>query len=138
MGAAERAESNRAEAAALVDSLSDDELAGHLEAATWLAGVELYLDRYAEGEAHADRALTVARATGQGELFLLLAATLGGLRRQRGKLVESAELLDGGIEAARVLGNTHALGWTLLAARPPRCEAETWSSRSPPPRRASI
>jgi ATP/maltotriose-dependent transcriptional regulator MalT len=114
MGAADRAESNRSEAAALVDSLSDDELAGHLEAAAWLAGVELYLDRYAEGEAHANRALAVARATGQGELFLLLAATLGGLLRQRGKLVEAAELLDGGIEAARLLGNTHALVWTLL------------------------
>jgi ATP/maltotriose-dependent transcriptional regulator MalT len=114
-GAADRAESNRSEAAALVDSLSDDELACHLEAAAWIAGVELYLDRYAEGEAHATRALTVARATGQGELFLLLAATLGGLLRQRGKLVEAAELLDGGIEAARLLGNTHALVWNLLS-----------------------
>jgi ATP/maltotriose-dependent transcriptional regulator MalT len=115
MGAAGRAESNRSEAAALVDSLSDDELARHLEAATWLAGVELYLDRYAEGEAHANRALAVARSTGQGELFLLLATTLGGLLRQRGKLLEAAELLDGGIEAARLLGNTHALVWTLLS-----------------------
>jgi DNA-binding NarL/FixJ family response regulator len=113
-GAAERAESQRAEAAALVDSLSDDELAGYIEAAAWLAGVELYLDRYAEGDAHADRALAVARATGQGELFLLLVATLGGLWRQRGKLAEAGELLDGGIEAARVLGNTHALVWTLM------------------------
>jgi ATP/maltotriose-dependent transcriptional regulator MalT len=115
MGAADRAESNRSDAAALVDSLSDDELALHLEAAAWLAGVELYLDRYAEGETHANRALAVARSTGQGELFLLLAATLGGLLRQRGKLVEAAELLDGGIEAARLLGNTHALVWTLLS-----------------------
>jgi ATP/maltotriose-dependent transcriptional regulator MalT len=114
LGAADRAEAKYAEAATLVDSLSDDELAGHLEAATWLAGVELYLDRYAEGEAHANRALALARATGQGELLLLLVATLGGLLRQRGKLAESAELLDGGIEAARVLGNTHALCWTLL------------------------
>ena len=56
----------------------------------------------------------MARATGQGELFLLLAATLGGLRRQRGKLAAAAELLDGGIEAARLLGNTHALVWTLM------------------------
>jgi ATP/maltotriose-dependent transcriptional regulator MalT len=114
MGAPDQADSNRSEAAALVDSLSDDELAGHLEAAAWLAGVELYLDRYADGEAHANRALAVARATGQGELFLLLAATLGGLLRQRGKLVEAAELLDAGIEAARLLGNTHALVWTLM------------------------
>jgi ATP/maltotriose-dependent transcriptional regulator MalT len=114
IGAAGEAEANRAEAAALVDGLSDEELAGHLEAAAWLAGVELYLDRYAEGEAHANRALAMVRATGQGELFLLLVATLGGLLRQRGKLAESAELLDGGIEAARLLGNTHALCWTLL------------------------
>jgi DNA-binding NarL/FixJ family response regulator len=114
LGAAGRAESNRSEAAALVDALSDDELARHLEAAAWLSGVELYLDRYADGEGHANRALAVARATGQGELFLLLVATLGGLLRQRGKLAEAAELLDGGIEAARLLGNTHALIWTLL------------------------
>jgi ATP/maltotriose-dependent transcriptional regulator MalT len=113
-GAADRAESSRSEAAALVDSLSDDELARHLEAAAWLGGVELYLDRYAEGEAHANRALAVARATGQGELFVLLAATLGGLYRQRGKLAEAGELLDGGIEAARLLGNTHALMWNLM------------------------
>jgi DNA-binding NarL/FixJ family response regulator len=114
MGVPERAESNRSEAAALVDSLSDDELACHLEGAAWLAGVELYLDRYAEADAHANRALAVARATGQGELFLLLVATLGGIWRQRGKLAEAGDLLDGGIEAARLLGNTHALVWTLM------------------------
>ena len=114
VGAADRAERDHDESAALVDSVSDDELAGHLEAAAYLAGAELYLDRYVEGEAHANRALAVARATGQGELFLLLVATLGGLLRQRGKLAESAELLDAGIEAARLLGNTHALRWTLL------------------------
>ena len=60
------------------------------------------------------RALAVARATGQGELVLALVATLGGLWRLRGKLAEAGELLDGGIEAARLLGNTHALVWTLL------------------------
>ena len=103
MGAPDRAESNRSEAGALVDSLSDAELAHHVEAAAWLAGVELYLDRYADGEKHANRALAVARTTGRGDLFLLLAATLGGLLRQRGKLAEAGELLDGGIEAARVL-----------------------------------
>jgi DNA-binding NarL/FixJ family response regulator len=58
--------------------------------------------------------LAVARATGQGELVLVLVATLGGLWRMRGRLAEAGELLDGGIEAARLLGNTHALVWTLL------------------------
>ena len=114
MGAAERAEANRREATAIVDSLSDDELARYLEAPARLAGTELYLGRYADGEVHATRALAVARATGQGELVLVLVATLGGLWRMRGKLAEAGELLDGGIEAARLLGNTHALVWTLL------------------------
>src|SRR5213075_1519699 len=81
---------------------------------TRLAGTELYLGQYSDGEAHATRALAVARATGQGELLLVLVATLGGLWRQRGKLAEAGELLDGGIEAARLLGNTHALMWTLM------------------------
>ena len=41
-GAAERAEVCRREATALVDSLSDEDLARHLESATRLAGTELY------------------------------------------------------------------------------------------------
>jgi DNA-binding CsgD family transcriptional regulator/tetratricopeptide (TPR) repeat protein len=114
MGAGERAEANRREATAIVDSLSDDELAPYLEAPTRLAGTELYVGRYVDGDQHAARALAVARATGQGELVLVLVATLGGIWRLRGKLAEAGELLDGGIEAARLLGNTHALVWTLL------------------------
>ena len=109
MGATERAEAERSEAAALVDSLSDDQLAHRLDAAAWLAGAELYLDQYANADAHARRALAVARATGQGELFLILVQTLGGVWRVRGKLAEAGELLDGGIEAARLVGNTQAL-----------------------------
>ena len=114
MGETDRAEANWREATALVDSLSDDELARHLESAARLAGTALYIGRYAEGEEHAARALAVARETGQGELVLVLVATLGGLRRLRGKLAEAGELLDGGIEAAGLWGNTHALVWMLL------------------------
>jgi DNA-binding NarL/FixJ family response regulator len=98
-GAADRAEACRREATALVDSLSDEDLARHPESATRLAGTELYAGWYADGDRHATRALAVARATGQGSM--------------RGKLAEAGELLDGGIEAARLLGNTHALVWSL-------------------------
>ena len=84
------------------------------------------------------RALAVARATGQGELFLVLVQTLGGVWRQRGKLAEAAELLDGGIEAARAAGqHARAGAGASPAAPPPRCGWATWSSRSPPRRRAS-
>jgi DNA-binding NarL/FixJ family response regulator len=113
MGAPERAERDRAEAAAIVDSLSDDELARHVDAPTRLSGTELYLGRYAEGDVHATRALSLARATGRGDLFLVLVQTLGALWRLRGKLAEAGDLLDGGIEASRLLGNVHALVWSL-------------------------
>ncbi|MFN8185604.1 MAG: AAA family ATPase [Gaiellales bacterium] len=113
-GSPERAEAERLEAAALVDCQSDDELSLRLDAAAWLAGSELYLDRYAEADVHAERALTVGRATGQGELFLVLVQILGRVWFVRGKLAEAGELLDGGIEAARLTGNTQALVWNLF------------------------
>jgi ATP/maltotriose-dependent transcriptional regulator MalT len=112
-GAPELAEADRSASAAVVDSLPDSEIARHIQSAALLGGMELYLDHYAEGDVHASRALALARSTGRGEHVLVLVQTLGALWRQRGKLVEAAELLDGGIEAARVLGNTHALIWGL-------------------------
>ncbi|MCC7076929.1 MAG: AAA family ATPase [Acidimicrobiia bacterium] len=113
-GEAERAESRRSEAEGLVESLSDEELCHRVDAAAWLAGAELYLDRYVEADAHADRALRVGRATGQGEHFLVLVQILGRVWYVRGKLAEAADLLDGGIETARLLGNTQALVWNLF------------------------
>jgi DNA-binding CsgD family transcriptional regulator len=67
-----------------------------------------------QADAHAERALTLGRATGQGELFLVLYQILGRAWFVRGKLGENAELLDGAIEAARLLGNTQALAWNLF------------------------
>src|SRR4029453_15207305 len=54
-GASERARSHRANAAALVDRLSDDQLSLRLDAAAWLAAAELYLDLYPEADLHARR-----------------------------------------------------------------------------------
>src|SRR5262249_58285501 len=97
-GAGGPAQSCRTGAASLVDSLADHELSRRLDAAVWLAAAELYLDRYAEADAHATRALALARATGQGELFLVLYQLLGPAWYVRGKLAEATELLDGAIE----------------------------------------
>jgi DNA-binding NarL/FixJ family response regulator len=108
------AQSCRAGAASLVDSLSDSELSRRLDAAAWLAAAELYLDRYADADAHAARALAIARATGQGELFLVLYEILGRAWYVRGKLAEAIELLDGAIESARLLDQTQALAGNLF------------------------
>jgi DNA-binding NarL/FixJ family response regulator len=113
-GAGERARSERAEAAALVDSLSDDELSRRLDAAVWLAAAELYLDLYADADAHAGRALRLARATGQGELFRVLHQILGRVWYVRAKLAEAIELLDSAVEASRLSGHTQALVGNLF------------------------
>jgi len=112
-GPTETARSNRADAAALVDGLTDDELSLRPDAAAWLAVAELYLDLYAEADAHASRALTLARATGRGDPFGLY-QILPRVWYVRAKLPEAAEILDGAIEAARLLGSPPALVGNLF------------------------
>jgi DNA-binding NarL/FixJ family response regulator len=113
-GAVDPGETVRSEAAALLDSLSDEQLSERLDAAVNLAGSEIYLDRFLEASAHAERAVTVGRATGQGQLFPGIFATLGVAWCAVGRLAEAAELLDAAIEAARLSGNPQALAWVLF------------------------
>jgi DNA-binding CsgD family transcriptional regulator len=113
-GEGEQGLTDASEAAAVIDAFRDDELTHHLDAAVWLAAAELYLDRYTEADAHAERALNLARTTGQGELFLFFLYLLGRVWYVRGKLAAATELLDGAVEAARLLGNREALAWSLF------------------------
>jgi DNA-binding NarL/FixJ family response regulator len=112
MGPTEKARSDRAEAAALIDGLSDRDLSFRLDGASWLAAAELYLDLYAEADAHASRALKIARASGQGNPFGPY-QLLPRVWYVRGKLAEATELLDGAIEAGRLLGTPPALAGNL-------------------------
>ena len=113
-GPVETARSRRAQAAALVDELPDEELSLRPDAAGWLAIAEVYLDLYAEADAHASRALGLARASGQGDPLHRLYPVLPRVWYVRGKLAEAAELLDGAIEAARLLGSPPALAGNLF------------------------
>jgi ATP/maltotriose-dependent transcriptional regulator MalT len=113
-GSTGTARTRRAQAAALVDELSDDELSLRPDAAGWLAIAEVYLDMYAEADAHASRALGLARASGRGDPLHRLYPVLPRVWYVRGKLAEAAELLDGAIEAARLLGSPPALAGNLF------------------------
>ena len=112
-GATPEAEARRSQAAAFVADLTDDELALRLDAAANLAGAELYLDRYDEAGAHAERAISIGRATGQSEFIPLPYSILGQVKLLRGQLVEAAELLDNAVEGARLSGNVQALAGNL-------------------------
>jgi ATP/maltotriose-dependent transcriptional regulator MalT len=113
-GPAGTARARRAQAAALVDELPDEELSLRPDAAGWLAIAEVYLDLYAEADAHASRALGLARASGQGDPLHRLYPVLPRVWYVRGKLAEAAELLDGAIEAGRLLGSPPALAGNLF------------------------
>jgi ATP/maltotriose-dependent transcriptional regulator MalT len=113
-GPTETARSRHAQAAALVDELSDDELSLRPDTAGWLAIAEVYLDLYADADAHASRALELARASGQGDPLHRLYPVLPRVWYVRGKLAEATELLDGAIEAARLLGSPPALAGNLF------------------------
>jgi ATP/maltotriose-dependent transcriptional regulator MalT len=113
-GSGETAHSHRDEAAALVDGLSDEELALHLEAGGWLAAAELHLEHYAEADLHASRVLAIGRATGRADPFFRLYQILPRVWYMRAKLTEATELLDGAIEAVRLLGTPPALAGNLF------------------------
>jgi DNA-binding CsgD family transcriptional regulator len=113
-GAVATAEALRPEVAALVDGMSDHELAAYLErVAASLVAAELFLDRYEEAGRHAERMLAVALATGRTQLVPVL-FWAGAVRTARGRLPEAVEVLDAAVEIARLSGNPTALGWNLL------------------------
>jgi DNA-binding NarL/FixJ family response regulator len=108
-GPTETARASRALAAAAVDDLADTELSLRPDAAAWLAAAEIYLDLYAEADAHASRAFELARMTGRGDPLFRLYSILPRIWYVRGKLREAAELLDAAIEGSRLLGSPPAL-----------------------------
>ena len=109
-----QAEEHRAEAADLVDGLSDRDLARRLDAAVHLAGAELYLDRFEAAGAHAERVIAVARSTGQPAFIPFAFLVLAWVRMLRGELRDGAETLDAAIEEARLLRNEQSLAALVL------------------------
>ncbi|HET7426081.1 MAG TPA: AAA family ATPase [Gemmatimonadales bacterium] len=111
---AESAPSHCARAATFVDQLTDRELSRRPDIAGWLAIAEVYLDMYAEADGHAARALELSRASGRGDPLHRLYPVLPRIWYVRGKLSAAAELLDGAIEGARLLGSPPALAGNLF------------------------
>ncbi len=114
VGQVRDAERHGDDAAALIDSLDDSELAMRLDAAVWLGLAETYIDRYDDALRHLQRGLAAAHATGQGQLVQMIIDVQGIALYMLGRLEAAAELLEGAGEAARLSGNTQSLCWVLL------------------------
>jgi DNA-binding NarL/FixJ family response regulator len=108
------AQQKRNEAATLTDALADHELAGHLGGLGYLALAEMYLDHFADSGRHAERAMALARATGQGDHVPLITANLGTAFWIACRPAEAIEALDGAVESARLVDNAQDLVWTLF------------------------
>jgi DNA-binding NarL/FixJ family response regulator len=111
-GAVTEAESSLAEAAALVDSMTDEQLARGRRGMNHAACAALYSEKYGDAERLSERALAVALATGQSQ-FIPILFWAGMIRGARGRLAEAAELHETAAEIARVAGHAQGLAWNL-------------------------
>ena len=108
------AREHHAEALALIEQLSDAELAPRLEALYYLGWTENYLERYDDAIAHVDRGIAIARATGEGRLLLPMMLVKGYPFEIQGRMAEAVELCETAIEVARLSANPHYLFWALF------------------------
>ena len=114
VGASAAGREKRDEAAQAIDALTDVELIGHLDGLTHLSLAEMYLDCFEDSRRHADRALTLSRATGQGDYLAPIAAMLGTCSWVRGRVSDAVDVLEGAVEAARLMDDAQGRCWTLF------------------------
>jgi DNA-binding CsgD family transcriptional regulator len=98
----------------LVDSLGDDVIVMRLDALSNLAAAETYLDHNVAGCEHGERALRLARASGQTHLLPILTPILGTSLALTGRMQRSTEVLDDAIEAARLVDDAQGLSMNLF------------------------
>jgi DNA-binding CsgD family transcriptional regulator len=108
------AEDARAEAAAALDAMGDDQLAGRLEAPYYLGFAEFLCERYEEAIVHHQRGLAVSRASGQGQFVVPMMVGLAHALEVRGRIDEALDMVAGAVEAARLSGNRQVLSWALV------------------------
>ena len=107
----------------LVSVASDDELADWLDAIAWLCWTETMMGRYSSALDHFDRAVAIARSTGQGYIISNLLAGQAQLQTMLGRLEEASFAAEEATEVARMLGSGHQLVFALAQ----QCLTESWS-----------
>ncbi|MEW2569779.1 AAA family ATPase [Streptomyces sp. NPDC047070] len=117
-------------AAALVDALTDRDLAGLCEPLARLGWSEAFLERYADAERHADRGLAIARRGGQLYVLPHLLLCKSYVHLQTLRLETAMELADEAETIARGIGSDELLAFVLtnkayvqLFALPPADQA---------------
>jgi DNA-binding CsgD family transcriptional regulator len=107
----------------LVAAAPDDELADWLDAVAWLCWTETMMGRYSSALAHFDRAVALARSTGQGYIISNLLAGQAQVQTMVGRLQEASSAAEEAVEVARLLGS----GFQLVFALAQQCLAASWT-----------
>lgn len=112
-----------AEAGRLVAAAPDEHLADWLDAIAWLCWTETMLGRCDSALAHFDRAVAVARATGQAYVISNLLAGQAQVLVMLGRLAEASAVAEEAAEVARLLGSE----FQLVLALAQQCLALSWA-----------
>jgi DNA-binding CsgD family transcriptional regulator/tetratricopeptide (TPR) repeat protein len=107
----------------LMAAAPDDHLAEWLDAVAWLCWTETMMGRDRSALAHFERAVAIARATGQGYIISNLLAGQARVLTLFGRLAEAAAAAEEAAEVARLLGSGHQLVFALTQ----QCLAVSWS-----------
>jgi DNA-binding CsgD family transcriptional regulator len=110
-------------AAQLVAAAPDDHLAEWLDAIAWLCWTETVMGRHGSALAHFDRAVAIARSTGQGYIISNLLAGQAQVQTMVGRLAEATAAAEEAAEVARLLGSGHQLVFALTQ----QCLVASWS-----------
>ena len=100
-------------AAATFDRLDDDGLAPRLHTFARLGMAESMLERSDSARRHMERALDVARASGQGSVLVEMLLSLGYARHWQGDLPEATRCYEDAIASAELTGESEFLIWAL-------------------------
>ncbi len=112
-----------AAASQLVSAASDDELADWLDAIAWLCWTETMMGRCSDALAHFDRAIAIARSSGQGYIISNLLAGQAQALTMLGRLEDASSAAEEAAEVARLLGSGHQLVFALVQ----QCLVASWS-----------
>ncbi|MDX2946790.1 helix-turn-helix transcriptional regulator [Streptomyces caniscabiei] len=102
-------------AAALIDSLTDQDLAGLCEPLARLSWAEAFLERYADAERHAERGLVIARRGGLLYVVPHLLLCRSHLHVMTLRLGSALELAEEAETIARAIGSDELLAFVLAS-----------------------
>ncbi|MGW7210737.1 ATP-binding protein, partial [Streptomyces sp. NPDC054837] len=103
------------QAAALVDSLPDNDLTPLCEPLARLGWAEAFLEHYPDAERHAERGLDIARRSGQLYVVPHLLLCLSHVRVQTCRISSALELADQAEDIARGIGSDQLLAFVLAS-----------------------